>query len=278
MFNFLSTLAKFSDIGENFKNPLFIVDYIVSILVIASIMVFIFKFIKSRGIKLIYSLLFAVVLACITLGLNLGALITLTALIIVTIVIVILTGNEIRSVLRDEFHITGIFNIKKNNSEKSGSYELCDELATAIIAMSHEKCGALICIEREDRITTDNFSRWSNLKAQATNELLRTIFYKGTPLHDGATIIREGQVIRAGVIFDSVSVSNKAMPGFLGSRHRAALGITEAHDCISITVSEETGSIHIYHQGRIEKCFASNIKSKLVELLKPEAGEDVKEG
>lgn len=278
MFNFLSTLAKFSDIGENFKNPLFIVDYIVSILVIASIMVFIFKFIKSRGIKLIYSLLFAVVLACITLGLNLGALITLTALIIVTIVIVILTGNEIRSVLRDEFHITGIFNIKKNNSEKSGSYELCDELATAIIAMSHEKCGALICIEREDRITTDNFSRWSNLKAQATNELLRTIFYKGTPLHDGATIIREGQVIRAGVIFDSVSVSNKAMPGFLGSRHRAALGITEAHDCVSITVSEETGSIHIYHQGRIEKCFASNIKSKLVELLKPEAGEDVKEG
>lgn len=278
MFNFLSTLAKFSDIGENFKNPLFIVDYIVSILVIASIMVFIFKFIKSRGIKLIYSLLFALVLACITLGLNLGALITLTALIIVTIVIVILTGNEIRSVLRDEFHITGIFNIKKNNSEKSGSYELCDELATAIIAMSHEKCGALICIEREDRITTDNFSRWSNLKAQATNELLRTIFYKGTPLHDGATIIREGQVIRAGVIFDSVSVSNKAMPGFLGSRHRAALGITEAHDCVSITVSEETGSIHIYHQGRIEKCFASNIKSKLVELLKPEAGEDVKEG
>lgn len=277
MFNFLSTLAKFSDIGENFKNPLFIVDYIVSILVIASIMVFIFKFIKSRGIKLIYSLLFALVLVCITLGLNLGALITLTALIIVTIVIVILTGNEIRSVLRDEFHITGIFNIKKNNSEKSGSYELCDELATAIIAMSHEKCGALICIEREDRITTDNFSRWSNLKAQATNELLRTIFYKGTPLHDGATIIREGQVIRAGVIFDSVSVSNKAMPGFLGSRHRAALGITEAHDCVSITVSEETGSIHIYHQGRIEKCFASNIKSKLVELLKPEAGEDVKE-
>ena len=278
MFNFLSTLAKFSDIGENFKNPLFIVDYIVSILVIASIMVFIFKFIKSRGIKLIYSLLFALVLACITLGLNLGALITLTGLIIVTIVIVILTGNEIRSVLRDEFHITGIFNIKKNNSEKSGSYELCDELATAIIAMSHEKCGALICIEREDRITTDNFSRWSNLKARATNELLRTIFYKGTPLHDGATIIREGQVIRAGVIFDSVSVSNKAMPGFLGSRHRAALGITEAHDCVSITVSEETGSIHIYHQGRIEKCFASNIKSKLVELLKPEAGEDVKEG
>jgi len=278
MFNFLSTLAKFSDIGENFKNPLFIVDYIVSILVIASIMFFIFKFIKSRGIKLIYSLLFALVLACITLGLNLGALITLTGLIIVTIVIVILTGNEIRSVLRDEFHITGIFNIKKNNSEKSGSYELCDELATAIIAMSHEKCGALICIEREDRITTDNFSRWSNLKAQATNELLRTIFYKGTPLHDGATIIREGQVIRAGVIFDSVSVSNKAMPGFLGSRHRAALGITEAHDCVSITVSEETGSIHIYHQGRIEKCFASNIKSKLVELLKPEAGEDVKEG
>lgn len=278
MFYFLSTLANdFSSIGSNFQNPAFIVDYIISVLVIAALAFFIFKFIKSRGIKLIYSLLFVLILASTTLGFNTCTLISLVALIIVTMVIVILTGNEIRSVLRDEFHIYGIFNIKKNNVEKSGSYELCDELANAIITMSHEKCGALICIEREDRITTDNFSRWSNLKAQATNELLRTIFYKGTPLHDGATIIRESQIIRAGVIFDSVSVSNKAMPGSLGSRHRAALGITESHDCISITVSEETGSIHIYQQGRLEKCFASNIKSKLVELLKPEAGEDVKE-
>lgn len=278
MLNFLSTLTNdFSNIGSNFQNPLFIVDYIISVLVVISLAIFIFKFIKSNIIKFTYSFLFCLILASITCGFDKCTLISLVALIIVTMVIVILTGNEIRSVLRDEFHISGIFNIKKNNVEKSSSYELCDELANAIIAMSYEKCGALICIEREDRITTDNFSRWSDLKAQATNELLRTIFYKGTPLHDGATIIREGQIIRAGVIFDSVSVSNKAMPGYLGSRHRAALGITEGHDCISITVSEETGSIHIYQKGRLEKCFASNIKSKLVELLKPEIGETIKE-
>ncbi len=282
MFDFLSTLANaatgFDRVVENFKDPIFILDYVTSFLTIAALIFFIFKFIRSRGVKLIYSILFALLLISITLDFSLGAIVSSLALIVVTNVIVILTGNEIRSVLRDEFHITGIFKIKKNRVEKSSSFELCDELAEAITTMSHEKCGALICIELEDRITTDHFSRWTNVKAQAKSELLRTIFYKGSPLHDGATIIREGEVIRSGVIFDSVSVSNKAMPGTLGSRHRAALGITEAHDCISITVSEETGSIHIYKEGKIQKCFASNIKTKLVEILKPELNDDNKEG
>lgn len=277
MLTFLSTLANtFEEFVMNFSSPLFIVGYVISVLIISAIIFFIFKFIRSRGIKWLYAILFGLLLVSITLNLGPATLVVLGALIICTIVIVILTGSEIRSVLRDEFHINGIFNIKKNKIEKSSSYELIDELTTAIIAMSHEKCGALICIEREDRITTDNFSRWSNLKAQATNELIRTIFYKGTPLHDGATIIRESNIIRAGVIFDSVSVSNKAMPGFLGSRHRAALGITESHDCVSITVSEETGSIHIYYAGKIEKCFSSNLKEKLIEYLKPETTDEAK--
>ncbi len=261
-------------ISENFHSTIFLIDYIISCLAIIFVLAFIYRYVKVKSIRIGYSILFAILIATITLNFSIGSMVTALIIIVFTIAILILTGNELRSVLRDEFHFSGIFSIKKNKVEKNTDGELCDALSSAIIAMSHDKCGALITIEKEDRITTDRFSRWSDLDAEVTNELLRTIFYKGTPLHDGATIIREGRIIRAGVIFDSVSVSNKAMPGSLGSRHRAAVGITEVYDCIAITVSEETGSIHICHNGHIEKCFASNIKDKLVEILNTKTDED----
>lgn len=265
---------KFQDIQKQFQNPFFLVDYILSLIAIALVLVFVYRYIKAKGFRILFSILCALLILNISFHLCIGTIIICLIIVSFVVATVILTGNEIRSVLRDEFHFSGIFSTKKNKEEKISSIELIDELNTAILAMSHEKCGALITIEKEDRITTDHFSRWSDIDAEPKNELLRTIFYKGTPLHDGATIIREGRIIRAGVIYDSVSVSNKAMPGSLGSRHRAALGITETYDCISITVSEETGSIHIYQNGKIEKCYSSNFKEKLIEFLKPNPDED----
>lgn len=264
------------DIGAQFSNPFFLVDFILTLIIVIASLIFICRFIKSKSMRIFYSIASVVLVASFIFRLYLLLVLMGVLLVCVTVAVMVLTGNEVRSVLRDEFHFSGIFATKKNKKEKVSNLQLCDELETAVVAMSHEKCGALITIECEDRITTDHFSRWSDLDADPTNELLRTIFYKGTPLHDGATIIREGKIIRSGVIFDSVSVSNKAMPGFLGSRHRAALGITETYDCVSITVSEETGSIHLYYNGHIEKCFAANFKEKLMEVLKTEASEEEK--
>ena len=241
--------AKFQDIQQQFQNPFFLVDYILALIAMALVLAFVYRYIKAKGFRVVFTILCALLVLNLTFNLPLGTIVICMIIVSFVVATIILTGNEIRSVLRDEFHFSGIFSTKKNKVEKISSIQLVDELTTAILAMSHEKCGALITIEKEDRITTDHFSRWSDIDAEPKNELLRTIFYKGTPLHDGATIIREGRIIRAGVIFDSVSVSNKAMPGSLGSRHRAALGITETYDCISITVSEETGSIHIYQNG-----------------------------
>lgn len=266
--------AKFQDIQQQFQNPFFLVDYILALIAMALVLAFVYRYIKAKGFRVVFTILCALLVLNLTFNLPLGTIVICLIIVSFVVATIILTGNEIRSVLRDEFHFSGIFSTKKNKVEKISSIQLVDELTTAILAMSHEKCGALITIEKEDRITTDHFSRWSDIDAEPKNELLRTIFYKGTPLHDGATIIREGRIIRAGVIFDSVSVSNKAMPGSLGSRHRAALGITETYDCISITVSEETGSIHIYQNGKIEKCYASNFKEKLIEFLNPNMNEE----
>lgn len=270
------SLTHFANILSIFQDTstIYWIDFSISCVALFIVLFMIIKFIKVRGLRIGYSILFLFLVAAF--AFELSTLVTvLTLLIIVfTIAMLILTGNELRSVLRDEFHFGAIFAIKQNKVEKNSKAELCDELASAITLMSHDKCGALITIERSDRITTDHFSRWSDIESQVTKELLRTIFYKGTPLHDGATIIREGKIIRAGVIFDSVSVSNKAMPGSLGSRHRAAVGITESYDCIAVTVSEETGSIHICQNGHIEKCFASNIHEKLEEVLLVNAEEE----
>lgn len=265
-----------NEIGTQFSNPFFLVDFILTFVILVAALVFICRFIKSKWLRVFYCISSFLLIVSFIFRFYLLLILTGVLLVSVTVAVMVLTGNEVRSVLRDEFHFSGIFATKKNKIERVSTLQLCDELETAVVAMSHEKCGALITIECEDRITTDHFSRWSDLNADPTNELLRTIFYKGTPLHDGATIIREGKIIRSGVIFDSVSVSNKAMPGFLGSRHRAALGITETYDCVSITVSEETGSIHLYYNGHIEKCFAANFKEKLMEVLKMDTNEEEK--
>jgi uncharacterized protein (TIGR00159 family) len=138
-----------------------------------------------------------------------------------------------------------------------------DELVDAVKELSQNRIGALIIVECEKPIDERNFSvPGVRLNAEVSKELLQTIFQTTTLLHDGAVLIRGKRVLAAGVI---LPISERSASRQLGTRHRAAMGITERVDpCLCIVVSEETGSISVAEHGILHRPLTS---SKLKSLL-----------
>lgn len=108
--------------------------------------------------------------------------------------------------------------------------------------------GALIIFER--KIPLNNYTESAiKLDAKLSSELIETIFYKNNPIHDGAIVIAQDRIIAASVYLPLTEVEPEVSTKRLGTRHRAALGITEHSDCVVLVVSEETSSISIAHSG-----------------------------
>lgn len=138
-----------------------------------------------------------------------------------------------------------------------------DELVDAVRELSQKRTGALMILELGPPIDENDFSvPGVRLNADLSKELIQTIFQTSTLLHDGAILIRASRVVSAGVI---LPISERIASRQLGTRHRAAMGITERIDnCLCIVVSEETGSISIAQRGRLNRPLTSN---RLRELL-----------
>jgi uncharacterized protein (TIGR00159 family) len=126
--------------------------------------------------------------------------------------------------------------------------EVIDELVLALSDMGRSKTGALVVIERNTPLG-DIVERGVEINGLVTRDLLLTIFYPDTPLHDGAVIIRNDRIAAAGCILPlAVGLKHRAS---LGTRHRAAMGITEESDALAVVVSEERGTISVAIGGKI---------------------------
>ena len=138
-------------------------------------------------------------------------------------------------------------------------------LSEAACDLSREKCGALIVIERNTKLG-DYVKTGIVLDAQMSCELFGNLFFNRSPLHDGAVIVRDGKISAAGCILPSSKSS--AIPKELGTRHRAAVGISEQSDAVVIVVSEETGVISIANNGILKRGYNSGtLKDDLFLLL-----------
>ena len=124
------------------------------------------------------------------------------------------------------------------------------EIVHACSEMSWSRTGALIIFERRENLN-DIIKTGTVVNADVKDELVRNIFYEGAPLHDGAMIIRAGRIQAAGCVLPLSPNPNLAKE--LGTRHRAAVGMSERFDSISLVVSEETGSISIAMDGRLQR-------------------------
>ena len=188
--------------------------------------------------------------------------------------IVVIFQPEIRKALEnlgDKNIFNNLFNVGAKPTEKKISDHTIDELVKATFAMGRVKTGALIVLE--DEILLNEYIRTGiDIDALLSSQLLINIFEKNTPLHDGAVIVRGDRVISATCylpLSDGVGLSKD-----LGTRHRAAVGISEVSDSLTIIVSEETGKVSIAVRGQIYHDINSEfLRNKLGYLQKTEEKE-----
>ena len=184
------------------------------------------------------------------------------------IAIVVIFQPELRKALENlggRNRFMKLFNMSKSESVKFSDHTI-EELIKAAYAMGKVKTGALIVIENEV-LLNEYIGTGIDVDALVSSQLLINIFEKNTPLHDGAVILRGDRVVSATCylpLSDSLSISKD-----LGTRHRAAVGISEVSDSLTIVVSEETGKVSVALRGRIYRDIdADFLRDKLRQMQK----------
>lgn len=147
---------------------------------------------------------------------------------------------------------------------QTGSKQLIEHVVEAVTLLAERKIGALVAIEGD--IGTRAIQETGTLLDSAvTPEMLATIFFPHTPLHDGGVIIRDNRIVAAGCLFPLTQRSDVAKG--LGTRHRAAIGLSEETDAVVIVVSEETGTISVSWKGRLSRDFDRDRLSRFLDAV-----------
>lgn len=167
--------------------------------------------------------------------------------------VIIVFQPELRSFLQMIGRRQGGFSFINNifNSQSNTEVAL-QPIVTACSEMSGTKTGALIVIAQQSDLD-DIIEGGITLDAKLTVSLLENIFFKNAPLHDGAAVVKSNRVVAAKCI---LPVTQSPVPKSYGTRHRAAIGITETSDAVVVVVSEETGGISVAFGGKIERNIA----------------------
>ena len=156
---------------------------------------------------------------------------------------------------------------------EQGIDNVIENISRASWNMSQTKTGALIVIERNTRLG-EYMHSGTIINALVSSELLGNIFVPNTPLHDGAVIIRGNQIITAGCVLPLTANTN--LTSELGTRHRAALGLSEASDAVVVVVSEETGKISLAINGSLTRNLTEqSLKKALTKLLLADSTQEI---
>ena len=181
------------------------------------------------------------------------------------LVLIVIFQPEIRNVLEQlgRSQLLGRHKVLTVDEREKIVYEIVG----AMDAMRKTRTGALIVIERDNSLN-DYIEKSKKIYADISAELLVTLFFPNNPLHDGGVIIQGDKITSARAVFptsDNVKISKR-----LGTRHRAALGIAEITDCISLIVSEETGRLSVAVNGELHYNLSTDeVKLLLLEELRP---------
>lgn len=237
---------------QNFINNLLTLNTLTNIIDVLFVWFLIYKLLilirGTKAIQLLKGLLIIIVIKLISWFLNLHTVAYLTDQVFnwAVIVIIIIFAPEIRRGLEKLGRIPIFLPVK--NEQKDIADNLIQALDKSIQYMSKRRIGALITIQMDTGLE-EYVETGIKLNADVTGELLINIFIPNTPLHDGAVIINKNRV-EVAAAYLPLSESN-AIPKNLGTRHRAAVGISEVTDALTVVVSEETGGVMITHKNRM---------------------------
>ncbi|CAA9551102.1 MAG: Diadenylate cyclase spyDAC; Bacterial checkpoint controller DisA with nucleotide-binding domain [uncultured Thermomicrobiales bacterium] len=165
------------------------------------------------------------------------------------VAIPIIFQTELRRALEQLGHAGSWLRPPFQNATSNEAMErMVDEIVRAGVQLSRQRFGALIVIERETGLQ-DFADRGVPIHGDLTRQLLITVFFPNSPLHDAAVLVRGDRIVAASVVLPLTD--NISATGQLGTRHRAAIGITEESDALAVVVSEETGQMSVAHNGRL---------------------------
>ncbi len=173
------------------------------------------------------------------------------------LILVILFAPELRNILekfgRRSLKDFSVFNFRGNDVANAAIKETVNEFCKAAVDMSETKTGALVVFEKSASLN-DIIETGTVLDAKSSSELFNGLFFKNSALHDGAVVVRDARIYAAGCILPltEVSVSSE-----LGTRHRAAIGMSENSDAVAVVVSEETGYISVASDGKLKRNISS---------------------
>lgn len=270
-------MAEFwSNVGSFFVNlfssPLILLLDIIDIAILALMIYYVLRFIKdTRAAQLLKGIVLLIAFLYLSKLLNLtGTHFILNKTIEYGVLAMLIVFQpELRSVLesigRKGFNISKIKKDRLMNFDES-EYAV-DQLCDAVDRLSRTKTGALIVIERETKLG-EIIKTGISLDSTIVSELLCNVFFNKAPLHDGAVIIRDFKIRAAGCF---LPLSTRSIGNDLGTRHRAAIGISEVSDAVVIVVSEETGIISVVCEGTFKRNFtAETLRARLKnDLLAP---------
>lgn len=277
----------FIEVFEQFKKAIFSFDSIsdfLDIILVAFVIFSIISLIKeTRAIQLAKGLIVLVCIYAIVSLIDMQASKFLLNFIFnnLFIIIVIIFAPEIRQILervgKSSVSKINIFNLKnKIDFEKQEeTINSINSVCKACVDMSDKKIGALIVFERES-LLGEIIKTGTTLDAKVTTELIENIFFPKAPMHDGAIVIKDGRVMAAGCILPLTSKDD--LSSELGTRHRAALGMSETSDAVVAVVSEETGAISIAENGKLMRNVSDGVLREVLmtNFVKTNSKEDNK--
>lgn len=243
---------------------------ILDILLVTIVFFFVFRFVRDRRAgRLLLGIALLVVLFILSIIFKMNALnYLLSSLFSVGLIaIVIVFQPELRAVLEKmgDRSIRGIKSMGTENSEEIG--RCITEACVACDSLSKSKTGALIVFERNTKLG-EYILTGTIIDAVPSSMLFGNLFFNKSPLHDGAVIIRGGRIHAAGCFLPLST--NPEITKEVGTRHRAAIGMSENSDAIVVIVSEETGTISVAEDGELQRDFdrltlESHLKSRLMQ-------------
>ena len=246
-FNFLSNIKNAFDLSSPFRVVMLILD----VAIVAVVVYYIYVLIKkTRAVQIFKGFLIILALLAVSELLDLVILnfILENFLTYGMILMIIVFQPELRSALEKlgRKNFTNIFDFDDKIRDK----QVISEIVKAVEIMSLKKIGAIIVIEQSTKIN-DIIREGVDLSAKVSSELIQTIFNPRTPLHDGAVIIENNQIKAAKCVLPLAS--ENMVPRNVGTRHRAAIGMSEVSDALVIVVSEETGIISFVEDGKMKR-------------------------
>lgn len=235
-------------------------NFFSDILDILLVTIIVFECIKiirnSRTLQIIKGIFFLIVVFIVVKLLNMEASEYILSVLFenALIILVVLFSPELRSVLerfgRRSFKNISLFNFGSGEDFEKVVTTTVNDFCKAASDLSDTMTGALVVFEREDPLQ-DIVDSGTVLDAQSSSQLFNGLFFKNSALHDGAVVVRDGRIHAAGCILPlthDISIESE-----LGTRHRAAIGMSEQSDAVIVVVSEETGGISVAHDGQLER-------------------------